>query len=64
MNLFKTDNSGLKQNLRLLRNLANQYRKSQTSKVREKEFKSFEAVIKILAKAPIKTTIEADFSYA
>lgn len=64
VNLFKTDNHGLKQNLRLFRNLANQYRKSQTSKVREKEFKSFEAVFKFLAKAPIKTTIETNFSYA
>ena len=64
VNLLKIDNHGLKQNLRLIRTLANQYRKSQTSKVREKEFKSFEAVIKFLAKAPIKTTIEANFSYA
>ena len=64
VNLFKTDNHGLKQNLRLLRTLANQYRKSQTSKQRAEEFKSFEAVIKFLAKAPIKTTIETHFSYA
>ena len=64
VNLFKLNISALKQNLRLIRTLANQYRKSQTSKQREEEFKSFEAVIKFLAKAPIKTTIEATFSYA
>ena len=64
VNLFKLDIRALKQNLRLIRTLANQYRKSQTSKPREEEFKSFEAVIKFLAEAPIKTTIEATFSYA
>ena len=64
VNLFKTNNHGLKQNLRLINNLANQYRKSQTSKKRESEFKSLESVIKFLAKSPIKTTIETNFSYA
>ncbi len=64
VNLFKLNVSALKHNLRVIRSLANQYRKSQTSKKREDEFKSFESVIKFLAKAPIKTTIEADFSYA
>ena len=64
VNLFKTNNHGLKQNLRLINNLANQYRKSQTSKQRAEEFKSFEAVIKFLAKSPIKTTIKTHFSYA
>ena len=64
VNLFKLDISALKQNLHLIRTLANQYRKSQTSNTREEAFKSFEAVIKFLAEAPIKTTIEADFLYA
>ena len=64
VNLFKLNIRKLKQNLRLIRTLANQYRKSQTSKQREEEFKSFEAVIKFLAKAPIKTTIKTNFSYA
>ena len=64
VNLFKLNIRALKQNLRLIRTLANQYRKSQTSKPREEEFKSFEAVIKFLAEAPIKTTIETNFSYA
>lgn len=64
VNLFKLNIRKLKQNLRLIRTLANQYRKSQTSKQREEEFKSFEAVIKFLDKAPVKTTIETNFSYA
>ncbi|MCL1604333.1 hypothetical protein M3084_10830, partial [Succinatimonas hippei] len=64
VNLFKLNIRILKHNLLLIRNLANQYRKSQTSKQRTEEFKSFEAVIKFLAKAPIKTTIETHFSYA
>ena len=64
VNLFKLNIRILKHNLLLIRNLANQYRKSQTSKQRAEEFKSFEAVIKFLAKAPIKTTIETHFSYA
>lgn len=48
----------------MIRNLADQYRKSQPSKPKEEEFKSFESVIKFLAKTQIKTTIEAYFSYA
>ncbi|MCL1602461.1 hypothetical protein M3084_01175 [Succinatimonas hippei] len=48
----------------MIRTIANQYQKSQTSKTREEEFKSLEAVIEFLSKAPIKTTIEANFSYA
>ena len=64
VNLFKLNVSALKQNLRMILSLANQYRKSQTSKQRAEEFKSFEAVIKFLAKALIKTTIETNFSYA
>lgn len=64
VNLFKLNISTLKQNLRLSRTLTNQYRKSQTSKTREEDFKSFDAVIKFLAKALIKGTIETNFSYA
>ena len=64
VNLFKLNIRALKQNLRLINNLANQYRKSHTSKTREEEFKSLESVIKFLAKSPIKTTIETNFSYA
>ena len=51
VNLFKLDIKAIKQNLRLIRTLVNQYRKSQTSKQRDEEFKSFEAVIKFLAEA-------------
>ena len=64
VNLIKLNVNALKQNLHLILSLANQYRKSQTSKKRETEFKSFGSVIKFLAKAPIKTTIETNFSYA
>ena len=64
VNLFKLNIRALKQNFKMIRTIANQYRKSQTSKTRKEEFKSFEAVIEFLSKAPIKTTIETNFSYA
>ena len=64
VNLFKLNIRILKHNLLLIRTLANQYRKSPTSKKRKAEFKSFEAVIKFLDTDPIKTTIEATFSHA
>ena len=64
VNLFKLNIRALKQNFKMIRTIANQYQKSHTSKTREEKFKSLEAVIKFLSKAPIKTTIEANFSYA
>ena len=64
VNLFKLNIRALKQNFKMIRTIANQYQKSHTSKTREEEFKSLEAVIEFLSKAPIKTTIEANFSYA
>ena len=64
VNLFKLNIRTLKRNFKRIRNIVNQYRKLQTSKKREAEFKNFEAVIEFLAKAPIKTEIEASFSYA
>lgn len=64
VNLFKLNIRKLKQNLHLIRTIANQYQKSHTSKTREEKFKSLEAVIKFLAKAPVKTTIKTNFSHA
>ncbi|MDM8120543.1 transposase [Succinatimonas hippei] len=64
VNLFKLNIRALKQNFKMIRTIANQYQKSHTSKTREEKFKSLEAVIEFLSKAPIKTTIEANFSYA
>ena len=64
VNLFKLNIRALKQNFKMIRIIANQYQKSHTSKTREEKFKSLEAVIEFLSKAPIKTTIEANFSYA